>query len=134
MILIASAPAVWAHSALNRFWGEVPVDMMISGDVLVVKPLIVPVGVTLTIDKGTTVRFEKSAAGDNRIVVKGGLIVVGDKAAPVRFIPKEPGGKWQGIIFEAGSRGLMQNALIEGSIKGIVAPPKGVLKKDVEVR
>jgi len=129
-----AASVAWAHSAMNRFWGEVPVDILISGDVLVVKPLIVPEGVTLTIDKGATVRFEKTASSDNRIVVKGALVVAGTKESPVRFIPKEPGNKWQGISFEAGARGLMQYAVLDGSSKGYGSPPKGILIKEVEVR
>ncbi len=44
MVLIFSGVA-FAHTAMNKFWGEVPVDMLLTGDVLIMKPLVVPEGV-----------------------------------------------------------------------------------------
>ncbi len=129
MFLLLPALA-YAHSATNRFWGEVPVDMLLSGDVLIVKPLVVPEDVTLTIDPGTVVRFEKTKSGDNRIVVKGKLIAAGTGAKPIRFIPKDKAsGPWYGIEFAGGS-GRVEHCVFEGATKGIDDPAgKAVLKE-----
>jgi len=124
-----------AHSAMNRFWGEVPVDMTLTGDVLIVKPLIVPEGVTLTFEPGTVVRFEKSKDGANRIVVRGRLTAVGAKGSPIRFIPKDgESGPWQGVVFEGAGRGKMEHCVLTGSTAGVKAPKGAVEVVDVTVK
>jgi hypothetical protein len=135
LAFIVVPAAAYAHSAMDRFWGEVPVDMTISGDVLVTKPLIIPEDVTLTIEPGTVVRFEGSDNGDNRIVVKGRLVAAGTGDKPVRFIPKDGNsGPWYGIEFAAGSTGRLEHCVIKGSANGLkYAGPKVVIK-DVEVK
>lgn len=129
------ATAAVAHSPMNRFWGEVPVDMQISGDVLIVKPLIVPRDVTLTVEPGTVVRFEGAGESGNRLVVHGRLVAEGTKDRPIRFMPKDKGsGKWQGIVFERGGKGSLTSCVIEGSVKGVVDPYGGASLNRVEVR
>ena len=125
-LLLLSGPA-HAHTAMNKFWGEVPVDMLLTGDVLIVRPLIVPEGVTLTIDSSAVVRFEKSAKGDNRIVVKGKFIAVGEKGKTISFIPKDKdSGLWKGIEFAPTAQGRLENCILEKSISGIIDPQKRV--------
>jgi len=134
LILVTTALA-YAHSALNRFWGEVPVDMLLSGDVLVVKTLVVPEGVTLTIEPGTVVRFEKSRDGGNRIIVKGRLMSVGTKDKPIRFIPKDgKSGPWFGVEFQGGGTGRVERCSFEGASAGIVDPAKKASVKDSTFR
>ncbi|MBI5695047.1 MAG: hypothetical protein HZC51_04780 [Nitrospirae bacterium] len=131
LVLAVTAPAI-AHTASNRFWGEVPVDMLLSGDALIVKPLVVADDVTLTIEPGTVVRFEGSKDGGNRIVVKGRLVAVGTKGKPIRFIPKDAKcGPWYGLEFAAGGGGRIENCIIEGATKGIVDEGKKVSVKGV---
>jgi hypothetical protein len=131
ILVLCISGAAFAHSAMDRFWGEVPVDMLLSGDVLIVKPLIVPEGVTLTIDPGTVVRFERFAGG-NRIVVKGRLVAVGAKDKFIKFIEKDKGsGPWFGIEFVDGGRGRLERCIIEGATDGIRDPMKGAITKDV---
>jgi hypothetical protein len=121
----------FAHGAMDRFWGEVPVDMLLSGDVLIVKPLIVPEGVTLTIYPGTVVRFENFPPGGNRIIVKGRLVAVGVKDKLIKFIPKDKGsGPWYGIEF-SGGHGRLERCIIQGASVGIKDPMKGAVTKDV---
>ncbi len=124
LILVLTLPALaGAHSAMNRFWGEVPVDMLLSGDVLVVRTLTVPEGVTLTIDPGTVVRFEGARDGGNRIVVKGRLVAVGTKDKPIRFIPKGRGsGPWFGVEFTGGGAGRVEHCIFEGATAGVRDP------------
>jgi len=134
IFLLSFPSALFAHSAMDRFWGEVPVDMLISGDVLVVKTLTVPEGVTLTIDKGTVVRFEGSKDGINRIVVSGRLIAVGTSERPIMFIPKSPGsGPWYGIEFRGGT-GRLEHCVFEGAAKGIRDPAGKAAVKDVSFK
>ena len=124
--------AAFAHSAMNRFWGEVPVDMLLTGDVLIVKPLVVPEGVTLTIDLGTIVRFEKSAKADNGIVVKGALVAVGTREKPIRFIPKDAAaGPWRGIEFHGAGRGRIEFCSFENASDRITDPGKRATIKAV---
>ncbi|HEX9861390.1 MAG TPA: hypothetical protein VGB23_09310 [Nitrospirota bacterium] len=133
IMLIASAAL--AHSPMNRFWGEVPVDMLLSGDVLITKPLIVPKDVTLTIEAGAVVRFEGTKGRDNRIVVAGRLVAQGTKLKPIKFVPKDKdSGPWQGIVFEPGGKGSLANCVVEGATKGIVDPSDGAALSGVEVR
>lgn len=125
----------FAHTAMNKFWGEVPVDMLLTGDVLIVKPLIVPEGVTLTIDPGTVVRFERSAKGDNRITVRGRLVAAGAKGNVIKFIPKDnSSGPWRGIDFESGGTGRIENCIFEKASKGVTDPGRKVQLKDVSFR
>jgi hypothetical protein len=122
-VVIVFPVVAFSHSAMDRFLGEVPVDMQLSGDVLVVRTLVVPEGVTLTISPGTVVRFEKSADGGNRIAVEGRLVAVGTREKPIRFIPKDKGsGPWYGVEFRAGGRGRMEHCVLEGASAGVKDP------------
>ena len=96
------------------------------------KPLIVPEGVTLTIDPGTIVRFEKSAKADNGIVVKGTLVAVGTREKPIRFIPKDAAaGAWRGIEFRGAGRGRIEFCSFERASGGIIDPGKRATVKAV---
>ena len=129
LVLCFSAPAL-AHSPMNRFWGEVPVDMDLSGDILIVKTLTVPKGVTLTIEPGTIVRFEPSAS--NSIVVSGRLVAVGTKDKPIQFIPKDGKGFWRGIEFTQGGKGNIENCVFLHAKKKIIGAGRGVILKGVK--
>jgi len=131
--VIAISSLAYAHSPMNRFWGEVPVDMELGGDVLIVRTLVVPEDVTLTIEPGTIVRFEDTG-GDNAIVVRGRLVAAGTPDGVIRFIPKdEKTGPWRGIVFEGGS-GILTNCEITGSTDGVVDAGNKVVQKGVDVR
>lgn len=135
VLVLTFSGVAFAHTAMNKFWGEVPVDMLLTGDVLIVKPLIVPEGVTLTIDPGTVVRFEKTAKGDNRIVVRGRLVAVGSKDKVIKLVPKDSSsGPWHGIVFEGGGTGRIENCIFEKASKGITDPGRKAQLKDVSFR
>lgn len=134
LLILLSATAAWPHSALNRFWGEVPVDMLLSGDVLIANTLVVPRDVTLTIEAGTVVRFEDSKDASNGIVVRGKLIAQGTKDRPVKFHHKDgKKGAWRGIEFQKGGGGTMEHCVITGATNGITGSTEGLVKKDVAV-
>jgi len=133
VVFVTAATFAYAHSPMNRFWGDVPVDMELGGDVLIVKTLVVPEDVTLTIEAGTVVRFEDTG-GDNAIVVKGRLVAAGTKDAVIRFVPKdEKSGPWRGIVFDGGT-GLLTNCEITGATEGVVDPGNKVVQKGVVIR
>lgn len=135
VLTLCFSGVAFAHNAMNKFWGEVPVDMLLTGDVLIVKPLIVPDGVTLTIDPGTVVRFEKTTKGDNRIVVHGRLVAVGSRDKVIRFVPKDgSSGLWHGIDFEGSGTGRVENCIFEKASKGITDPGRKASVKEVSFR
>jgi len=135
ILIIVFTGVAFGHSAMNRFWGEVPVDMLLTGDVLIVKPLVVPEDVTLTIEPGTVVRFEKSKGGTNGIVVKGNLVASGTKEKPIRFIPKDAtSGPWYGIEFKETAKGRVERCEFTGATAGIKDTAKRAVVKDVTFR
>lgn len=110
-------------------------DMTLAGDVLIVKPLIVPEDVKLTIEAGTVVRFEKSKDGGNGIVVKGDLVAVGGAGKAIRFIPKDAqAGRWRGIEFMPSSKGRLENCVLEKSTAGVTGQLGKVTRKDITVK
>ncbi len=131
LILCLSTPAT-AHSPMNRFWGEVPVDMDLSGDILIVKTLTVPEGVKLTIEPGTIVRFEPSE--NNGIVVSGELIAVGTKDRPIQFIPKDGKGFWRGIEFITGGKGRIEDCIVEHAQKKIIGQSGKIVIQNVKFK
>ncbi len=131
LVLCFSVPAL-AHSPMNRFWGEVPVDMDLSGDILIVKTLTVPKDVTLTIEPGTIVRFEPSAK--NSIVVSGNLVAVGTKDRPIQFIPKDGKGFWRGIEFAPGGNGRIEDCVFEHARERITGKAGKVVLKNVKFK
>ena len=61
----------------------------------VVGPLVVPAGLTLTIDPGAVLKFENSAG----ITVNGRLTALGTPESHIQLIPNAPATRWQGLRF-----------------------------------
>jgi len=74
-----------------------------SGELVLEKEHVVPVGCVLKIEAGTTIHMQEYGAA--KITVKGALIAVGTGDKPIRFLARKSGGYWSGITFEAGSSG-----------------------------
>lgn len=82
--------------------GELVVDETWSGNVIVQEDIIVPKGISLTIDKGTRVMFAKG----RKLVVNGSLYAEGLIERPIRLTSNEPEpktGDWNGIILSESS-------------------------------
>lgn len=76
--------------------------------------LIVPAGITLTVQRGVTLRM---AAG-TCIRVLGSLTIEGDAALPVSILGREAA-RWGGISFEgASSSGALRHVTIRGATRG----------------
>ena len=99
------------------------------------REVVVPEGVTLTIDPGTVVRFEKTAKGDNRITVRGRLVAAGLRDKIIKFVPKDSSnGLWRGIDFESGGTGRIENCIFEKASKGVTDPGRKAFVKEVSFR
>ena len=114
----------------NVFAGTVMSDTTWSGCVLIHGDIVVPVGKTLTIEAGTTVRFMEGDAlsagldyGKSELRVFGDIEVQGTADSPVVFTSGEysPGeGDWWGIYLDGGGK-QFEYAQIEYSDWGFVA-------------
>jgi len=91
-----AAIAIVLDSTLtNVTSGPLTADRTWSGEITLTGDVIVPSGVTLTIEPGTTVRFapftDDQGAGSSvfqsELIVQGSLIAVGTEAAPIVFTP-----------------------------------------------
>jgi hypothetical protein len=102
--------------------GVVKTDTVWSGTVHVVGDVLVPEGVTLTISPGTKVMFDSSESSkiepvflsmQTEIMVRGRLLVMGEKSRPVSFESAPEGintkkparGDWGGIMFDGEASG-----------------------------
>jgi hypothetical protein len=103
--------------------GSLTHDETWSGVVELAGDVVVPVGVTLTLLPGTSVRGH--SYWDSVVVNGGRLEAVGLPAAPIEFrsILGTAPGEWGGIVFEAGSTGTLRHAIFRhggGEISGMV--------------
>jgi len=97
--------------------GVIKKDAVWAGEVLVAGDVLVPEGVTLTIEPGTKVMFAVSDSSkiepmflsmQTELLVRGRLVVRGEKGMPAYFGPAPEGmsdkkparGDWGGIIFD----------------------------------
>lgn len=99
-----------------------------SGEIHVVGQLVVPQGITLTIEPGTTVKFKHSR--DYKNFAKGGLVVdggvlkaIGSPDKPIWFTSdadKPINGDWEGIAIENSKNGnIIDHAIVEYAFIGI---------------
>ena len=74
--------------------------------------VVIDAGATLKIRAGTDLRFPASAG----FIVRGTLIVEGEKWSPVRFGPEAPGIRWKNIAFwgEEASHSVMKYCVLTG--------------------
>ena len=121
--------------------GELAEDEAWSGIIIVKGNVIVPKGITLTIDSGTTVKFSKGS----KLLISGNIYAEGEVNRAITLTSAEPEpepGDWGGIIFSdssfnsrmeycfiefhtqiicrSDSLRLTQSVIAEGSIAGII--------------
>lgn len=103
-------------------------DMTWSGDVAISGVFVVGRGAALTIEPGTTVRFQKidsnnDQIGDSELRVLGRIMAVGTKEAPITFKSAEanPAPKdWSYVlIFTSGQRNYLQYCLFRDAFTGL---------------
>lgn len=131
---LAAAPspdALYGDAVLNE-------DVTWRGEVLVSGVVTVAPQATLTVEPGTTVRFDGSAglsAGRALLLVHGRLVASGTREKPVLFTSRfaEPmRGDWQGIVMLGSEkRNLLENCRLEGAETGLDASFSTITLKSV---
>ena len=110
-------------------YGALTGDLTLNGRIDVVGDVNVPAGATLTLERGTELRFRDdavspigSAAGRCEMIVQGGMIARGTACGRVRIMPAHyPPAKddWQGILLKPGSTGSFTQTDIVGAVTAI---------------
>lgn len=127
------AAALSAHSNARFYRGEIVAPSSWDGVIRLTGTVVVREGVTVTVDPGTEILVQPGTGTD--IVVRGRFIVRGTSAKPVLFDTAGgcAEGPWGGIVFERGSKGLLENARIRCSARGIRGDLSGVIATGVAV-
>ncbi len=131
-VLVLLSGTALAHMNARFYRGKLKVSTEWEGTIRVTGDVIVNEGVVLTIAPGTRVLVSGGPEVD--IIVKGKLFARGEKGYPVVFDSADgcaPEDRWGGIIFEEGSAGVLEQAVVRCSEKGISGQMKGV--KIIEV-
>lgn len=106
---------------VNRLEAELVLtrDTTWTGKIELKDVVVVPRGVTLTIEPGTEI--EATENRDSRIVVLGRLNSAGTSKRPIEVRPPpEEGKSWGGIVFSEGADGLVEHTRFTNARPGIV--------------
>jgi hypothetical protein len=98
-----------------------------SGEVRIRGSVVVPRGVTLTVEPGTVVRFEKidvdgDGIGDSELYVEGSLLAEGAPGRPIVFTSaeKEPAPRdWKYLFVNLSARTVMRHCVSEYAFSGV---------------
>jgi hypothetical protein len=135
MLLLAACLAAQAGAHANaRFYrGDIRASASWEGIVRLTGTVVIAEGVTVSIEPGTEVLVQPKVGAD--IVVKGRLLVRGVPSKPVRFDTAGgcQDGPWGGIVFERGSVGILENAVVHCAARGIAGDLSGVKRVGVTV-
>ncbi len=131
-LLLAGTPA-GAHSNARFYRGEIAVSTQWDGVIRLTGTVVIREGATVTVDPGTEVLVQPGPGVE--IVVRGRLLVRGLPGKPVVFDTAGgcASGPWGGIVFEGGSVGILENAAVRCSTRGIRGDMAGVARTGVVV-
>jgi hypothetical protein len=93
----------------NLIAGELTEDTTWSGTVVVDSNVIVPTGIVLTIEPGTTIQMKDA----NSIFVYGQLLADGNEALPIRFTRYASGIRWKQIRFSGAADSRFRHCIFE---------------------
>lgn len=133
LLLAASAGAALAHSNARFYRGDIRSSTSWEGVIRLTGTVVIAEGVTVSIEPGAEILVQPKVGAD--IVVRGRLLVRGVPSKPVRFDTAGgcEDGRWGGIVFERGSTGILENAVVHCSEKGIAGDRSGVTRRGVTV-
>lgn len=131
--VLLSAAALPAHTNARFYRGDVVAPSSWDGVIRLTGTVVVREGVTVTVDPGTEVLVQPGPGTD--IVVKGRFLVRGTPERPVVFDTAGGcgAGPWGGIVFDRGSAGILENARVRCSTRGIGGDLSGVTATGVAV-
>lgn len=127
----AGSPGALAHTDARFYRGEIAASASWDGVIRLTGTVVIREGVTVTVEPGTEVLVQPGVGAD--LVVRGRLLVRGIPARPVLFDTAGgcSAGPWGGIVFETGSAGILENATVRCSSKGIGGDLAGVTRTGV---
>lgn len=97
--------------------GTLTKDTTVSGTVLLDNDTLVPAGVTLTVQPGTTVRVKASKL----LSIKGVLAIPGTAAQPVKFLVDGGTGTWVGINLSGTGQATLSYIELRDALVGLFA-------------
>ena len=129
--LPAAGPPAAAHVNARYYRGDITVSTSWDGIIRLMGTVAIKPGVTVTVDPGTEVLVQPGDGTD--IVVRGRFLVRGLPGKPVLFDSAGgcSEGPWGGIVFEPGSSGILENARIRCSSRGITGDLKDLVRTGV---
>jgi hypothetical protein len=132
-VLLLPASFAGAHPNARFYRGDIVLSTSWEGIVRLTGTVVVREGVTVTVEPGTEILVQPDPGAD--IVVKGRFLVRGIPSRPVLFDTAGgcKAGPWGGVRFEPGSVGILENAVVHCSSKGISGDMKGVTKTNLKV-
>lgn len=131
--LVVAAERPNAHPDARYYRGDVTVSTSWEGVVRLTGTVVIREGVTVTVEPGAEILVQPDVGAD--IVVRGRLLVRGVPGKTVLFETAGGcvAGSWGGILFERGSKGVIENASVRCSEKGIAGDLAGVTRAGVKV-
>jgi hypothetical protein len=128
------AGVAFPHANARFYRGDIKASGSWEGIIRLTGTVVIAEGVTVSIEPGTEVLVQPKVGAD--IVVRGRLLVRGVPSKPVRFDTAGgcAAGPWGGIVFERGSVGILENAVVHCAAKGISGDQAGVTRRGVTVQ
>ncbi len=146
MLLIILTASSAPCEEYSRVYGNETIfkDTTWSGKVLIQDIVTVFADVTLTIEPGTVIMFEKrdtngDGFGENEIYIQGEVIAIGTRAAPIIFTSAEKvkrPGDWGAInmMISEDKRNIFSNCVLEYSYRGFHAHFSAMNLVDCEIK
>lgn len=132
-LLLLCAAALPAHTDARFYRGDIVAPSSWDGVIRLTGTVVIREGVTVTVDPGTQILVQPGIA--TNIVVKGRFLVRGTLRRPVVFDTAGgcDAGPWGGIVFFRGSAGILENARVRCSARGIGGDLSDVTRTGVAV-
>ncbi len=128
--VLSSPGSLPAHSNARFYRGDIAVSTSWEGVIRLTGTVVIRKGVTVAVEPGTEILVQPDTGAD--LVVRGRLLVRGTQDKPVLFDTAGGcrAGRWGGIVFERGSVGILEHAIIRRSGTGIRGDLSGVTRAE----